>query len=392
MKDKVFASAAAAVADIPAGASVAVAGFGITHSFPSSLLVALSEQGATGLTVYCNGLGQPGYPTAQVLAENRQISRLVTSFSSRPGPVTAAEEQILSGELDLELVPQGTLVERMRAGGAGIPAFYTPVGVGTAIAEGKDVATFDGRLHVMERGITTDFALLRGYRADRVGNVQFRGGSRNFNDSFAKAARTAIIEVDEIVEPGELPPESIHLSGVFVSRVVLGTVRMDIANLPKRARRLPDSRREYDGKPALSRAEIGRRAAALLADGDIVNLGAGLPNQVTAFLEGRDVTLHAENGILGYGRFTTSDADPDMHDAGGNFIELQPGNRSPAARVVNPSTGRARLLPTSSTFPKRRPRSTAGSATRQACGNSACNVAAWLRAKASGAPSVRLAT
>ncbi len=178
----------------------------------------------------------------------------------------------------------------------------------------------------MERGITTDYALLRGYRADRMGNVQFRGGSRNFNDSFAKAAGTAIIEVDEIVEPGELPPESVHLPGVFVSRVVQSTIGLELADLPRRAERPADSRREYDGKPALSREEIGRRAAALLHDGGVVNLGAGLPTQVTNFLVGRDVILHSENGILNYGRFVAApDADPDLHDAGGNFIELEPG-------------------------------------------------------------------
>jgi 3-oxoacid CoA-transferase len=326
VRDKVYDSPAAAVADIPDGASVAIAGFGITHRFPSSLVLALRDHGARALTVYCNGLGQPGQPTAQILAENRQISRLVASFSARPGPVTAAEEQILAGEMDFEIVPQGTLVERMRAGGAGIPAFYTPVGVGTAVAEGKDVTTFDGKPYVLERGITTDYALLRGHRADRAGNVQFRGGSRNFNDSFAKAARIAIIEVDEIVDVGELTPEQIHLPSVFTSRLVRSTVRLDVAELPSRAARPADSRREYDGKPALSRAEIGRRAAALLREGDVVNLGAGLPNHVAGFLAGRDVTLHAENGILGYGRIVPrSSADPDLHDAGGNFVELVPG-------------------------------------------------------------------
>ncbi|GAA3663118.1 3-oxoacid CoA-transferase [Microbacterium marinilacus] len=324
--NKVFDSAAAAVADIPDGASIAIAGFGITHSFPSTLIMALRDQGAKGLTVYCNGLGSPGHPTAQVLAENHQISRLVASFSARPGPVTAAEEQILAGEIDFEVVPQGTLVERMRAGGAGIPAFYTPVGVGTAIAEGKAVDDFDGSSYVLERGITTDYALLRAYRADRAGNLQFRGGSRNFNDSFAKAARIAIVEVEEIVDVGELKPDDIDLPGVWVSRVVLSTLRVDPAKLPRKAERGGDSRREYGGKPALSRAEIGRRAAALLPDGALVNLGAGLPNQITEWLDGRGVTLHAENGILGYGRFVEVDsADPDMHDAGGNFIDLEAG-------------------------------------------------------------------
>lgn len=326
MEDKVVASAAEAVADIPDGASVAVAGFGISHRFPSTLLEALRDQGAKNLTVYCNGLGSQGAPTAQLLAENEQITTLVASFSSRPGPSTLAEEQILAGKLEFEVVPQGILVERMRAGGAGIPAFYTDVGAGTKVAEGKDVRHFDGRPHILEHGITTDFAILRGYRADRYGNVQFRGGSRNFNDSFAKAARTAIIEVEEIVEVGELRPEEIHLPGVFIARVVETTTTVDVASLPQRSARAADSRREYNGKPALSRSEIGRRAAALLENGSVINLGAGLPNQVVNYLQGRDVVLHAENGMLNYGGFADIErADPDFHDAGGNFIDLLPG-------------------------------------------------------------------
>lgn len=326
MIDKVYDSPAAAVADIPNGASVAIAGFGLSHRFPSSLVVALRDHGATDLTVYCNGLGSQGAETAQLLAENEQISHLVASFSSRPGPPTIAEEQIVAGKMQFEVVPQGILVERMRAGGAGIAGFYTEVGVGTAVADGKDVRYFDGRPHILERGITCDYAILRGYRADRFGNVQFRGGSRNFNDSFAKAARVAIIEVEEILEVGELKPEEIDLPGVFISRVVKSTSKMEVSELPQRSARPADSRREYDGKPALSRQEIGRRAAALLNDGDIINLGAGLPNQVVNYLEGRNVVLHAENGILNYGGFVgIEDADPDYHDAGGNFISVLPG-------------------------------------------------------------------
>jgi 3-oxoacid CoA-transferase len=324
--DKVFASPADAVADVADGSSVAVAGFGVTHRFPSSLITALRDQGAKGLTVYCNGLGQPGHPTAQMLAENGQVAKLVASFSSRPGPPTAAEQQILSGEMDFEIVPQGTLVERMRAGGAGIAAFYTPAGAGTLLAEGKEVREFDGVPHLLEHGIRTDYALLRGHRADRMGNVQFRGASRNFNDSFAKAARVAIVEVDEVVEVGELAPHEIDLPGAFVSRVVRSTVRIDVATLPRRAARAADTGREYGGKPALIRQEIGRRVAALVPAGSLINLGAGLPNLVANYLQGREVVLHGENGVLKYGGFVTDgERDPDMHDAGGNFISLEPG-------------------------------------------------------------------
>jgi 3-oxoacid CoA-transferase A subunit len=149
--DKVLASPAAAVADIGDGASIGIAGFGVAHRFPSSLIIALCDQGSAGLTVYCNGLGQPGFPTAHLLADSHQISHLVTCFSARPGVVSEAERQIRAGQMTLELVPQGMLVERMRAGGAGLPAFYTPTAVGTSLAAGKDIRYFDGRPYVLER-------------------------------------------------------------------------------------------------------------------------------------------------------------------------------------------------------------------------------------------------
>ncbi|MFD2419853.1 3-oxoacid CoA-transferase [Amycolatopsis pigmentata] len=326
MDDKIMASPAEAVRDIGDGASIAIAGFGVSHRFPSSLIVALHEQGSTGLTVYCNGLGQPGTPTAHLLADGQQIARLVTCFSARPGIVSEAERQIRAGLMELELVPQGTLVERMRAGGAGIPAFYTPAGAGTAIGEGKEVRIFDGRPHILEQAIKTDFAFVRAACADTAGNLKFRGGSRNFNVSFAKAAAVTIAEVDEIVEVGGIPPEEVGLPGVFVSRVVKSTVQLDVKNLPMRPSRAATSAREYAGKPALTREEMARRTAALLPDGAIVNLGAGMPTLVTNFIGDRPVTLHSENGMLRYGeRVVGEEFDPDVHDAGGYFVGLRPG-------------------------------------------------------------------
>ena len=170
--DKLVASSAAAVADIKDGASVAIAGFGVAHRFPSSLIIALRDQGSVGLTVYCNGLGQPGFPTAHLLADSHQISHLVTCFSARPGVVSEAERQIRGGQMSLELVPQGTLVEPMRAGGAGLPAFYTPTAVGTSLApRGRTSGYFDGRPHVLERAITTDFAFVRAHRTVRLAAI-----------------------------------------------------------------------------------------------------------------------------------------------------------------------------------------------------------------------------
>ena len=315
-----------AVADIADGASIALAGFGVSHRYPSSLITALRDAGPRGLTVYCNGLGQPGFPTGSLLAASHQIGRLVTSFSARPGVVTEEEKQIAAGEMELEMVPQGTLVERMRAGAAGIPAFYTPTGYGSAVAEGKDIRYFDGRPYVLERGIRCDYALVRAQQADEMGNLVFRGGSRNFNVSFAKAARCAIVEAEEIVPVGAIDPEDVDLPGIFVARVVPVTVRMDVQNLPMRVNRPATSARAYAGKPALTREEIGRRVAALLPDGEVVNLGAGLPTQVANFLGSRPVTLHSENGMLNYGEFARGDDfNPDYHDAGGYFVTLRPG-------------------------------------------------------------------
>lgn len=321
--DKLVASPAMAVADVRDGASIGIAGFGVAHRFPSSLIIALREKGSGGLTVYCNGLGQPGFPTAHLLADSHQISHLVTCFSARPGVVSEAERQIQAGQMTLELVPQGTLVERMRAGGAGIPAFYTPTAVGTSLAAGKDIRYFDGLPYVLERAITTDFAFVRAHRADRLGNLQFRGGSRNFNVSFAKAARVTIAEADEI---GAIPAEHVDLPGVFVTRVVASTTQMDVQNLPMRPSRPGGSARSYHGKPALTREQIARRVAALLPDGATVNLGAGLPALVANFLRERAVILHSENGMLNYGEFVHgSSFDPDLHDASGHFVTVRDG-------------------------------------------------------------------
>jgi 3-oxoacid CoA-transferase len=323
--DKTVASPEQAVADVPDGATIAIAGFSVGHRFANSLIIALREKGTKGLTLVCNSLGDPGATRGQILAENKQVKKLIAAFSVRPGTPTASEEQIAAGELEVELVPQGILVERCRAGGAGIPAFYSPTSVGTDLVKGREIREFGGKPHVLETAIHVDYALLRGYRADRLGNVQFRGGSQNFNPSFAKAARIAIVEVDEIVEPGAIPPELIDLPGIFVKRVVKTTQKFDLWKRPER--RPSDKPRLYGEKPALSRAGIAKNAAKLVKDGTYVNLGVGIPTMVSNYLLGRDVILHAENGVLGYGRMLTEekDIDPDIYNAAGQFVALQPG-------------------------------------------------------------------
>jgi len=324
--NKIFASPEQAVADIRDGATIAIAGFSVGHRFATSLILALREKGAKELCLVCNSLGDPGALRGQILAENRQVRKLIAAFSVRPGTPTASEEQIVAGEMAVELVPQGILVERCRAGGAGIPAFYSPTSVGTALTEGREIRDFDGKPHVLELAIRVDYAFLRGYRADRLGNVQFRGGSQNFNPSFAKAARIAIVEVDEIVEPGGIPPELVNLPGIFVSRVVKTTQKFDLWRRPER--RPSDQPRLYNGKPGLTRAGIAKRAAALVKDGTYVNLGVGIPTMVSNYLVDRDVILHAENGVLGYGHMVTEEKeiDPDIYNAAGQFVSLKPGS------------------------------------------------------------------
>jgi 3-oxoacid CoA-transferase len=224
-------------------------------------------------------------------------------------------------------VPQGILVERCRAGGAGIPAFYSPTSVGTDLTAGREIRDFDGKPHVLEYAIHVDYAFCRGYRADRLGNVQFRGGSQNFNPSFAKSARVAVVEVDEIVEPGVIPPELIDLPGIFVQRIVKTTQVADGKAWRRPERRPSDKPRLYNDKPALTRAGIAKRAAGLVKEGTYVNLGVGIPTMVSNYLQDRDVILHAENGVLGYGQMVTTDEeiDPDVYNAAGQFVALKPG-------------------------------------------------------------------
>src|SRR5919198_4675745 len=214
--NKVCASPEAALEDLRDGASIAVSGFGTSYGFACSLLMAARDKNVKNLTLISNGLGTVGQLRGMLLVASGQVSKLIVSFSSRPGGKTPADEGIENGTIDVELVPQGTLVERMRAAGAGIPAFYTPTGVGTPIAEGKEVRTFNGKSYILEQALPVDYAFLRAYRADPLGNVEMRGSSRNFVPAFAKAARVAIVEVDEIVGIGEIPAELIGLPAILV--------------------------------------------------------------------------------------------------------------------------------------------------------------------------------
>ncbi len=229
--DKVFPGFAEAVSDIPDGAVLMIDGFGGAGGMPSHLILALRDHGARGLTVISNSAGLSGFGAKQgqefvntsVLFANKQVSKTLASFPVARSASSVSEFQKAwqAGEVELEVVPQGTLVERIRAGGAGIPAFYTPTAVGTQLAEGKEVREFDGKQYVLERALVADYALLSAHKADRTGNLVYKGSSRNFNPVMATAARVAIVEVDEIVEPGELDPETVVTPAIFVQRIVL---------------------------------------------------------------------------------------------------------------------------------------------------------------------------
>jgi 3-oxoacid CoA-transferase len=322
--NKVCASPEEALADLHDGASIAVSGFGTSYGFACSLLVAARDKGVKNLTLVSNGLGAVGQLRGMLLVASGQVSKLIVSFSSRPGMRTPADDLIEADQIEVELVPQGTLVERMRAAGAGIPAFYTPTGFGTPIAEGKEVRFFNGKPHILEQALPVDYAFLRAYRADPLGNVEMRGSSRNFVPAFAKAARVAIVEVDHIVDVGEIPPERVGLPGILVTRVVQKTVEPDQARLAPR--RAADKPREYNGKPSWTRQEMAQKTAALLPEGSYVNLGTGIPTLVSNYIGNRNITLHGENGILGYGRMVDGDdIDLDVFNASGQFVAAVPG-------------------------------------------------------------------
>lgn len=217
-KGKIIASAAEAVQDIHDGATLIVGGFGLSGN-PENLIQALRDKEVKDLTIVSNNCGVDDWGLGILLA-NKQIKKMVSSYV---GENKIFEKQFLSGELEVELVPQGTLAERIRAGGAGIPGFYTPTGVGTPVAEGKELKEFDGRTYLLERGIVGDFALVKAWKADKLGNLVFRKTARNFNPMAAMAGKITIAEVEEIVEVGELDPDCIHTPSIYVQRVYVGT-------------------------------------------------------------------------------------------------------------------------------------------------------------------------
>ena len=216
--DKRVASYEEALDGLADGMTVLAGGFGLC-GIPENLIAEIRRRGVRGLTVVSNNCGVDDFGLG-LLLQDRQIRKMISSYVGENG---LFEQQLLNGELEVELTPQGTLAERLRAGGAGIPAFFTATGYGTPVAEGKEVREFDGRHYILERAIKGDFAIVKGWKADHYGNVIYRHTAQNFNPLVAMAGRITVVEVEEIVAPGELDPAQIHTPGIYVDRLIQGT-------------------------------------------------------------------------------------------------------------------------------------------------------------------------
>lgn len=329
-RKQICETAREAVADIPDGASLLVHSFGPPQAWPTDCLLALAERGVRDLTVICNT--PAGGPTSlNILADKKQIRKLICSYVGAPAIPTPLSDMVKAGEIELEMVPQGTLIERVRAGGAGLAGFFTPTGVGTAVAHGKEERIFDGKRYIFERGLTADFALVQAHQADTAGNLTYRRGMRNFGPAFATAAETTIAEVKEIVSIGAIDPETVVTPGIFVDRIVQTTTHIDVGVLRQillSVGRVADmeGRVVGDGGPVGLPADLmAAKAAALLREGEYVNLGIGLPTFVSNYIAGRDITLHSENGILGFGAFPAEgQEDIDLYNASGQLVTALP--------------------------------------------------------------------
>ncbi|KAG4433400.1 hypothetical protein IFR05_011112 [Cadophora sp. M221] len=339
--NKICDSAQDAIKDMKGSTTLLVGGFGFS-GVPNSLINALRDrEDLQDFTVVSNNAGMPGVGLGQLL-ETRQISKMIASFI---GENKAFEKMYISGDLALELTPQGTMAEKCAAGAAGVPAFYTPAAYGTIVQTGelpvrynpdgtvavmskpKETRSFNGKPYVMEEAIFGDYAFVKVHKADRMGNCTFRLAQNNFNEAMGKNAKITLVEADEIVEVGEIAPENVHLQGVYVTRVIRSTEEKKIEKLTFKKEKGDVKNVATTSTTTTSRERIIKRAAKEFTDGMVVNLGIGMPLITPAFLEpGIEVVLQSENGILGMGGYPEpGKEDPDLINPGKETVTLAPG-------------------------------------------------------------------